>query len=396
MSVNALLIASLFWLRFSHPRWCQNAIALSLGAEILLMIYYTGGPSSDYYVGLIILCVGMPVMLPYRRREALVITGLFLCAFAISPLFVQQPYETKRFLTALVFIASGCVECVVSSGLLMKARISDFQQRAELEESRDRLAALDEAKARFSANVHHELRTPLTLILAPLDALRLGEFGEVSPVIEKTLRTMHINGKRLSKMINNLLDLAKVESQSFEIHRRPIDLAKVIREVVEGAADLAARKGLSLEIEPPGDGQGAPRVNADLDALEKVVMNLVGNALKFTEPGGSITVSIETGVDVDGLDGVRVAVTDTGIGLPTDQLGRVFDRFSQVDSSATRKHEGTGIGLSLALELVELHGGRIWAESEGEGCGTSMIFWLPVGEVDAAVEEEVLRDDEGQ
>ena len=116
-----------------------------------------------------------------------------------------------------MFITSSVVESVVSSGLLMNARIADFRQRAELERARDRLAALDEAKARFSANVHHELRTPLTLILAPLDALRGGDFGELSGVVEKTLRTMHINGQRLLKMINNLLDLAKVESRSFEI-----------------------------------------------------------------------------------------------------------------------------------------------------------------------------------
>ena len=395
MSVNGLLIASLFWLRFSRPRFCQNAIALALGAEILLMIYKTGGPASDYYVGLIILSVGMPVMLPYRRREALGITAVFLSGFLLSPLLVPSDLPAEGFLTAAVFIVSGCVECVVSSGMLMRARIADFNQRLELEESRDRLAALDEAKARFSANVHHELRTPLTLILAPLEVLRSGEFGGVSATVDETLRTMHTNGQRLLKMINNLLDLAKVESRSFEIHRRPIDLVKVIEDVVDGAKDLANRKGLELRLESPGEA-GLPVVNADPDAIEKVVMNLVGNALKFTDAGGRIDVRFETGMQVDGYDGVRVIVRDTGIGLAPDQLARVFDRFSQVDSSATRKHEGTGIGLSLAQEMVELHGGRIWAESEGEGQGAAMIFELPVGEVDAAAEEEVLCDEDGR
>jgi signal transduction histidine kinase len=274
-------------------------------------------------------------------------------------------------------------------------RIADFRQRAELERARDRLAALDEVKARFSANVHHELRTPLTLILAPLDALRSGEFGEVPEVVGRTLRTMHINGQRLLKMINNLLDLAKVESQSFDVHRRPMDLVQLLQDVVDGAEGLARRKNLELVLEAPS-GDPIPRLNADPDALEKVVMNLVGNALKFTGEGGRITVSVQAGARVDGYDGVEVAVTDTGVGLPPDELERVFDRFSQVDSSATRKHEGTGIGLSLALELVELHGGRIWAESEGEGCGTSMRFLVPIGEVDDdAPADEMLCDDEG-
>jgi signal transduction histidine kinase len=405
VSVNVLLVSTLFWLRFEYPRFCQNAIVLAVGGEILLMVYMTGGPTSDYYVGLMLVCVGMPVLLPFRRREAFVITGLFLIGFALSPLIVPGEYDTVRFLTALAFIASGCAESVVSSGLLMKARIADFQQRAELEESRDRLAALDEAKARFSANVHHELRTPLTLILAPLDALRAGEFGELSATVDKTLRTMHINGQRLLKMINNLLDLAKVESRSFEIRRRPMELGKTLRDVVDGAGDLARRKGLALALEVPRaeGGAGALPINADPDALEKVVMNLVGNALKFTEPGGSITVSASPCGLVDGFDGVRVTVADSGIGLAPEQLARIFDRFSQVDSSATRKHEGTGIGLSLARELVELHGGRIWAESGGEGRGTSMIFELPVGALAAVTEagedallEEVLCDEDGR
>ena len=398
MSVNVLLVVSLLWLRHSHQRVAQSAIALALGAEILLMIYKTGGPVSDYYVGLIILSVGMPVLLPYRRREALGITGSFFVGFLLSPLAVDGDFDTTRFLTALVFIGTGCVECVVSSGILMNARMADFAQRAELEESRDRLAALDEAKARFSANVHHELRTPLTLILAPLDAMRSGELGQVPENLEKTLRTMHINGQRLLKMINNLLDLAKVESQSFEIHRRPMDLLRLLRDLVDGAGDMAARKGIDLRLEAvSGEAEGEGLVvNADPEAVEKVAMNLLGNALKFTESGGRITLRVEGGVSVDGYEGVRVEVVDTGIGLAPEQLARVFDRFSQVDSSATRKHEGTGIGLSLAQEMVELHGGRIWAESEGEGRGASMIFELPVGELDPAAEEEVLCDEEGR
>ncbi|MGH0036451.1 MAG: ATP-binding protein [Myxococcota bacterium] len=267
-------------------------------------------------------------------------------------------------------------------------RLAEFRQLREIEAARDELAEMDHAKSRFTANVHHELRTPLTLILAPLEALRLGEYGAIPDTVQKTLRTMHVNGRRLLKLINNLLDLAKLESQQFSITRQPVDLEGLVDDVVAGASPLAERKGISLV---KGAFSGLPGLNADADALDKVLVNLVGNALKFTDEGGRIEVSA-----VPHEEGTVLRVADTGVGLAEDQLAKVFDRFSQVDGSNTRKHEGTGIGLSLASELVGLHEGRIWAESEGLGHGATMCVWLPVGETDCDAEEEVLRDDEGR
>jgi len=395
LALNAVLVGLVFTDWSGRDGFWKTLVGCyATGFGLVWIIGLAGGVTTHYSPGVTLLFLGMPVLLPLNLRQATIIVVPILAAFAALPLVTGSGLGLAEYAVHLVFPAATAVECVVSCAVLDRMRFADFRQRAELERARDRLAALDEAKARFSANVHHELRTPLTLILAPLDALRSGEFGDLSPVVDKTLRTMHINGQRLLKMINNLLDLAKVESRSFEIHRRPMDLERLVRGVIEGADDLARRKGLTLSVRVPEGG--VPTLNADPDAIEKVVMNLVGNALKFTEAGGRIEASIETGVEVDGYDGVRVCVRDTGVGLEPEQLARVFDRFSQVDSSATRKHEGTGIGLSLALEMVELHGGRIWAESEGAGRGTSMIFELPVGEVDAAEEEEVLQDEEGR
>jgi signal transduction histidine kinase len=397
LGLNVFLILLCVWLARGPDGQLATYIGCyTTGFGLVGVIGIAGGVTTHYAPGVTLLFLGMPVLLPLNAKQAAYIVGPILAAFAALPLATGLDAEWATYLVHLVFPVATAIECIASCAVLDRMRFADFCQRAELEQARDRLAALDEAKARFSANVHHELRTPLTLILAPLEALRSGEFGEVSQLVGKTLRTMHVNGQRLLKMINNLLDLAKVESRSFEIHRRPVDLTKIIGDVVDGAADLAQRKGLEISLEVAGGTEALPRINADPDAIEKVVMNLVGNALKFTEDGGAITVSIEPGGEVDGFDGVRVSVRDTGVGLALEQLDRVFDRFSQVDSSATRKHEGTGIGLSLALELVELHGGRIWAESEGEGCGATMIFLLPVGEADEGVEEEVLRDEEGR
>ncbi|MCH8889484.1 MAG: response regulator [Myxococcales bacterium] len=249
------------------------------------------------------------------------------------------------------------------------------------------MAELDRAKSRFSANIHHELRTPLTLILAPLDSLRGGEFGRLPEAVERMLATMQANGRRLHKMINNLLDLSKVESQQFTIDRRAMRLAPMVDELVTGAQALADRKGVEICATGFSD---LPEIHADAEAIEKVLVNLVGNSLKFTDRGGRIELSGEHQGDA-----IALAVSDTGIGIPANKLGSIFDRFAQVDASTTRRYEGTGIGLSLAKEMVELHGGRIWAESEGEGAGTTMRLLLPIGEPDADSDEEVLSDDSG-
>jgi signal transduction histidine kinase len=269
--------------------------------------------------------------------------------------------------------------------LLDRLRYSDFLQRRELEQVRDDLRELDRAKSRFTANLHHELRTPLTLMLAPLEGIRSGEFGDVPSAMAQMIRTMHANGLRLLKLINNLLDLAKIESRELRVRRVALDPARMAREVVEGARGLAERKGVELvcgALEEVGGFHGDP------DALDKVLVNLVGNSLKFTESGGRIEVSVRR----EG-EGAHLAVADTGVGIPPDQIERIFDRFAQVDDSATRKHEGTGIGLSLVRELVELHGGRVWAESPGAGKGSTLHVLLPRGEADAAEEEELLEAD---
>jgi signal transduction histidine kinase len=253
--------------------------------------------------------------------------------------------------------------------------LADFQQRLEIERTRDELRELDVAKSRFTANVHHELRTPLTLTLAPVEAMLSGEFGELSELQRSYLNTIHTNGLRLLKLINNLLDLAKIEGEQLTVVRRPIRVGEVVEEIVAGARPLAERKGVAFAVRGL---QALPMVHVDPEALEKIVVNLVGNALKFTPEAGRIEVLGEALED----GGVHLKVADTGAGIPPNQLERVFDRFAQVDGSHTREHEGTGIGLSLAQELVGLHGGRIWAESEGVGKGTHMHVVLPLGAPD--------------
>jgi signal transduction histidine kinase len=386
--VNLVLVAILVKGRFSHPNASMLALAFSVGIEILAMTYATHAPTSDYYAGLIILFVGMPVLMPMTARQALWVCSLITAGYAAAPLFVAGGVPWKEFVIRLVFLVSGCVESVLSCGYLTRVRLNEFAQRREIERTRDELRELDRVKSRFTANVHHELRTPLTLTLAPIESMMTGEFGEVSELQRGYLKTMHVNALRLLKLINNLLDLAKIESQQLELHRRPVESARLVEDMVAGARPMAERKRVGLTCVGV---ESLPLVHADPDALEKVFTNLIGNSLKFTDPGGSIIVRGGT----EG-DDVHFVVTDTGVGLPPDQVDRIFDRFAQVDMSATRKHEGTGIGLSLSRELVELHGGRIWAESEGLGHGTEVHFVIPLGEEDAVADEEILTSEDGR
>ena len=354
----------------------------------MFMTEDTGGVTSGYYAGMILLVVGMGVLTPQTAKHSALIAVMMFCAYLSLPLYSAHPFEPRLFAQNLVFLAAACAEAYWASLHMDRMRFRDFKQKREIEEARDALAELDQAKSRFSSNVHHELRTPLTLILAPLDAIRSGDFGAVPESLRETLATMHSNGQRLYKMINNLLDLTKIESHQFKIVRRPTQVADMIKRLVGESQPLADGKGLSLSVDGLED---LPEVNLDPDAVDKVLVNLMGNALKFTPRGGSIRLSAECQED-----GIAISVEDTGAGIAPDKLGQIFDRFAQVDGSATRRHEGTGIGLALAREMVELHGGEIEASSQGVGHGTRFCAFFPWGVPDALPEEMVLADDGGR
>jgi len=354
-----------------EPLACVRAGCVVAGLFLIGLSALGGGVTSPYWPALLILFLGMPVLMPITAGHAAGIVSFLTVCFAVQPVIAQQVVDLPSYTVSVFFVVGAAIECIASAAVLDGMRLADFKSRIEIEAARDHLREMDAAKSRFTSNVHHELRTPLTLILSPLAALQSGEYGELPEDLRNITRTMEVNGKRLHKLINNLLDLAKLEGHQFAVTRSPLILRDLVEDVLLGVTPFADRKGVSVCI---GGFEDMPILNADRDALDKVLLNLVGNALKFTEDGG--TVEIWAGrVEA----GTRLEVRDSGVGIPPEQLSRVFDRFAQVDGSTTRKFEGTGIGLSLAFELVELHAGRIWAESDGEGFGTTMCVELPVG-----------------
>ena len=238
------------------------------------------------------------------------------------------------------------------------------EREHELAKRNAQLQSLDHAKTRFFANVSHELRTPLTLTIGPLEDLRARAGGD--PQVERWLDIAIRNARRLLRLVNQILDVAKLEAGAMHLAPRPLDLGPFTRGVVGAFAPVAERKGIRLTVETLESLAGA----FDADAVEKILTNLLSNAIKFTPAEGTVHVALSR----DG-EAARLVVRDSGPGIPSDQIAHVFERFYQVDESATRTQPGTGIGLSLVKELVELHGGTIAVESGS--AGTTFIAIVP-------------------
>ena len=253
------------------------------------------------------------------------------------------------------------------------------EEKRKTEAQAERLAELDEAKNRFFAHISHEFRTPLSLILTPLrDALQRSSEGSVALGTRQVGR-MTRNAERLQRLIDQLLDLATLEAGRMTLDRQPGNLARLVRRTAEAFASKAEQEGVTLTVETPV----APTVLFDPDKMETIVSNLVANALKFTPEDGRVTVRLETEASEEGADGtaatkpIRIQVEDTGAGISPEQQERIFDRFAQAETSSTREHEGTGLGLALTSELVDLHGGHIEVDSS-LGEGSTFTVHLPL------------------
>lgn len=243
---------------------------------------------------------------------------------------------------------------------LERARQAEAERAASLE-------AADAVKSQFLANISHELRTPLTLALGPVQDLLGGRFesvDEASPHFERAQR----NGERLLRLINQLLEVAELDAGAVSLHLQQHEMVRFCREIVGLFDDFAKQRGITLSADLPA----APLLLVyDADHVEKVLANLLSNAIKFTPAGGTIGLRLTAAEDT-----VCLEVRDTGEGIAAEHLPRLFDRFYQAEQSNTRRHEGSGIGLALVKELVELHGGHVEAESV-LGERTTIRVYLP-------------------
>jgi signal transduction histidine kinase len=246
-------------------------------------------------------------------------------------------------------------------------RLTEELQKRALE-----LQELDRLKSAFLANMSHELRTPMNSILGFTDVMLEGLDGDLTEYMENDLRLIQKNGQHLLHLINDVLDMAKIESGRMNLHPEKFMLHDLLDDVTGITSSLASERNNALFIE--NDSDSGVEIYADNTRLRQVMINLINNAIKFTT-NGRISIRAAT------MDGARVLirVKDTGIGIPPDKLESIFEEFSQVDVSTTRKAGGTGLGLPISRRLVEMHGGRLWAESNGvEGEGSAFFVELPI------------------
>ncbi len=253
----------------------------------------------------------------------------------------------------------------------------------------EKLEEVDRMKSRFFANISHEFRTPLTLILGPISKMieRVKDHET-----KQELNMMQRNARSLLRMINQLLDLSKIEAGRMTLHARPENIVTLLNHIVQSFESQAKLKNIQLVFQ--AEQENIPAY-IDREKLETIVNNLLSNAFKFTPEGGSVVVEISlTPLSIPPLDkggklgGVGINISNTGTGIPPDRLPHIFDRFYQVDDSYTREHEGTGIGLALTRELIELHCGKISIQSELNK-GTTFTVILPLGKDHLNPEEMV-------
>ncbi len=239
---------------------------------------------------------------------------------------------------------------------------------SEIGEKSRQLEVASQHKSQFLANMSHELRTPLNAILGYTELILDGIYGEMPDKVRGVLERVQSNGKHLLGLINDVLDLSKIEAGQLTLSLTDYSIKDVVHSVFSAVESLATAKQLALKIEMPPN---LPTAHGDERRLAQVLLNLVGNAIKFTDTG-------EVAIKASASNGsYTLSVHDTGPGISEADHGKIFEEFQQADSSATKKKGGTGLGLSISKRIVEMHGGRIWVDSS-LGEGSTFSFTVPV------------------
>ncbi|MDN8614319.1 sensor histidine kinase [Variovorax ginsengisoli] len=325
------------------------------------------------------------------NRRALVLTCVFavsavllawLCGFVISWSFILPVRAAHGYLDD---VAAGNFGRKISvpnrdefgtladrmnhmSQQLHRLDDSQRQAAAKLVDLNEQLSRASQAKSEFLANMSHELRTPMNAILGFSEMMIDGIYGEVPEVLKEPLTDIQVNGRNLLRLINDVLDLSKIEAGRMEVALEDYSVGDVVNTVRSSLRSIAAEKGLAFTAHVPDD---LPVARGDSGRLTQCLTNLAGNALKFTRQG-----SVDIAVEQVG-DQLVYCVADTGIGIAAHELDNIFTEFRQVDTTITREFGGTGLGLSISKKFVERLGGRIWVESE-PGKGSRFMFSVPL------------------
>jgi len=324
------------------------------GAEVIF------GYSKDEAIG-----QSLAVLLPPdRMRELEEVRNKVQLTGVIRNLEVRRKRKDGAMIDVALAVSPINDKVGDVSGFLHLAR--DITEKKRYEQ---RLRELDKMKSDFVSNVSHELRTPLTAIKASVDNMLDGITGQLNEKQDRYLARIKSNADRLTRLINNVLDLSRIEAGKIDLKSAYLSLVTLAQEVAESIRPVATEKLISLEVASPDISATAW---ADRDKITQVLMNLVGNAVKFTPPHGKVSVAVNR----NGDQWMQISVTDTGPGIPPEEAGKIFDRFYQIDQTGKQKARGTGLGLAISKVLVEMHGGKIWLES-AIGRGSTFSFTVP-------------------
>ncbi|WP_411827612.1 ATP-binding protein [Luteolibacter sp. AS25] len=377
--------------RTTSVRWNQfiaSWVAILPMVSICVMIFFTGGGNSIYYAGLNLVLLGLSLLLRWNFRRSVYMTIACVIGYFAFSIAAPEQSNFRILFNNSYFLCVTGIFVIVGSYFSERLRLSEFALRAEVETSREtlrvqyeKLGELDEAKTRFFANISHELRTPLTIMLGITERLTqtAAEMGASSKIGEMT-ELLDQNGLRLMKLIDDLLDLVKFDTGHADLSFEATPVEPHFSGVMKSLEHLAEQDNIALNWECDTKH---PVVKIDRDKFDKIILNLVINAIKFTPSGGNIEVLLN--IQQNTLD---LSVTDTGVGIPEEKMERIFDRFWQVDTSSTRKFQGTGIGLALVRSVVESLKGTVKV-SKNEPRGTRFEIHFPI---DPGSEKEIIED----
>lgn len=395
-AVCAILEGCIFWyLTYSKgrgiSRFLTQGITILPLVSICSMIAVTEGGNSVYYAGLNLILVGLSLILRWTFWNSLgMILATFVCYTAAVTISPVVP-DFKTLFGNSFFLAVTSIFVLAGSYYYEKLRFSEFCLRRQVEKSREiveaqnrQLSELDEAKTRFFANISHELRTPLTIMLGISERLRtILSRTSTEPIVHEMTVMLEQNGLRLLKLIDDLLDLVRFDTGHADVSRQPTLIVPHIEGLLRSLRHLAEQDRVALLWNCETDSEA---IQLDRDKFDKILLNLVINAIKFTPSSGTIEVKV---IAKDGL--LRLSVEDTGVGIPPDVLPRIFERFWQVDTSSTRKFQGAGIGLALVRSLSEAMDGQVEVISK-LGQGTTFTVELPTEAAEMSTDSALESD----
>jgi signal transduction histidine kinase len=388
-------VAGIIWIfLFSEAgrkssKWLGVIVPMLPAVFIAGMIAVKEGFASPYYAGLNLVLLAIGAVLQWTLWESIIAVTIVLLFYVAAGIIHGIFPNSSILFNNFYFIALMDVIVVIGTYFQSRQRFREFalrfeldENKRELEETNRKLVELDRLKSRFFANISHEMRTPLALLLSPLETLLQRYHRNLDDTTREMLLTMQNNGMRLLKLINDLLELIRLEAGRLEIKSESLSVNEFFHGLASAVRQMAENKQIKIETNVSSE---LSAILTDRDKLEKIVLNLLFNALKFTPPNGKIILRAEKE-----NDDFVLGVSDTGVGIAEKNLPFVFDRFWQADSSSKRKFQGVGIGLALVKELVETMRGSVAVQSE-EGKGATFVVRLPYKKAEAQSKREIVE-----